>query len=124
MSSLRLEEKIITLDGRTYTLRCNMAVLDTIQEAHGGDFAAVMKLPATAAMAEILAAMLNDYAEDMGWETDWTARKVKKNVSYAGLVDLDILGMFARAVIPARSTAAAAAPAPEGDGPETDDPGN
>lgn len=121
MSSLRLEEKRFDLDGRTYTLRCNMAVLDTIQEAHGGDFGNVMKLPAMAAMAEILAAMLNDSAEDHGWETDWTARKVKKRVSYAVLLDLDILGMFARAVIPANADTSEV---PAAEAPADADPGN
>ena len=113
--SLRLEEKPIEIDGRVYKLRCNMAVLDRIEEAHG-TFEAVMQLPMRDGMTEILAAMLNDYAEDMGWEQDWTAKRVKKRLSFRELLDLDLLGIFNRAIIPA--SAAAEQPEPG------EDPGN
>ena len=36
----------------------------------------------------------------MGWEQDWTAKKVKKRFPYAALLDLDIMGLFSRAVVP------------------------
>lgn len=104
MSTLRLEEKPFELDGKVYALRCNMCVLDVLQDAHGDDFAVIFDLPARQACAEILAAMLNDYAEDMGWAERWTARQIKKRFSYAYLQELDILGMFTRAVIPLAST--------------------
>ena len=97
--SLRLEEKRIDVDGKTYVLRCNMAVLDAVETAYG-TFQAVMELPVREGQAAILAAMLNDYAEDMGWEQDWTAKKVKKRFPYAALLDLDIMGLFSRAVVP------------------------
>lgn len=99
--SIRLEEKPFEIDGRVYKLRCNMAVLDRIEEAHDGNFAAVMELPVREGMAELLAAMLNDYAEDMGWEQDWTARRVKKQVPYKALLEADVIGLFNRAIIPA-----------------------
>ena len=63
--SIRLEEKPFELDGKVYMLRCNMAVLDALQDAHGGDFGEVMNLPARQGIVEVLAAMLNDYAEDI-----------------------------------------------------------
>lgn len=100
MSSLRLEEIPFEIDGKTYLLRCNMAVLDALQEAHGGDFGAVVNLPARDGIAEILAAMLNDYAEDMGWEERWTPRQIKKRYSYAQLIDADIFGLFWRGTLP------------------------
>ena len=100
MSSIRLEEKPFELDGKTYVLRCNMAVLDALQEGSDGDFGAVMSMPARQGVVEILAAMLNDYAEDMDWPDRWTAKQLKKRFSYAYLLELDILGMFTRAVIP------------------------
>lgn len=98
--SIRLEQKPFEIDGRVYQLRCNMAVLDRI-ETSCGNFAAAMELPARTGMAEILAAMLNDYAEDMGWEQDWTAKTVKKKIPYVAILDADVLGMFTRAAIPA-----------------------
>ena len=101
---LRIEEKRLEVEGRTYVLRCNMAVLDAL-EATYGDFQAVMELPIREATAAILAAMLNDYAEDQGWDPDWTARKVKKAFPYAALLELDIIGMLDRAVTPTNAEA-------------------
>lgn len=97
--SLRLEEKRVDVGGKTYVIRCNMAVLDAVETAYGS-FQAVMELPVREGQAAILAAMLNDYAEDMGWEQDWTVRRVKKNFPYSALLDLDIMGLFSRAVVP------------------------
>lgn len=101
--SIRLEEKPFELDGKVYMIRCNMAVLDALQDAHGGDFGEVMNLPARQGIVEVLAAMLNDYAEDMGWPERWTANKLKKRFSYAYLIEADIMGLFTRAVIPVPS---------------------
>ncbi len=114
MSSLRLEEKPVEFEGRTYILRCNMAVLDALQEAHGGDFAEVMQLSPQQAAPEILAAMLNDYAEDMGWEERWTRRQVAKRVSYAQMLELDVLGLFTRGLVPATAQDAQAQPGGDG----------
>ena len=97
--SLRLEEKRLEVEGKTYVLRCNMAVLDAVETAYG-TFQAVMELPVREGQAAILAAMLNDYAEDMGWEQSWTAKKIKKRFPYSGLLELDIMGLFSRAVVP------------------------
>ena len=116
MSSLRLEEKPFEVDGKVYLLRCNMAVLDALQEAHGGDCEKVAQLPARDGVAEILAAMLNDYAEDMNWEERWTPRQIKKRFSYAQLVDADIFGIFWRGTIP--QTVKEAQPDAQADEPE------
>lgn len=119
--SLRLEEQRIEIDGKVYVLRCNMAVLDALETAYGS-FQAVMDLPMLEGLAAIMAAMLNDYAEDMGWEQSWTARKIKKRYSYAGLQELGVLGMFNRAVTP---EAAGGGDAPTADKAEPgDDSGN
>ena len=99
MSRLKMEEVPFEMNGKTYILRCNMAVLDAL-EASYGSFQAVMDLPVREGQAAILAAMLNDYAEDMGWDQTWTARKIKKIFPYAGLLELDIMGLFSRAVVP------------------------
>ena len=118
--SIRLEEKPFEIDGRVYKLRCNMAVLDRIETAYGS-FSAVMELPMRDGMTEILAAMLNDYAEDMEWEQNWTARLVKKRVPYSALLEADVLGIFNRALVPA----SAAAAQPKGEEAEPgEDPGN
>lgn len=122
--SLRLEEKPFELEGKVYTLRCNMAVLDALQEAHDGDFGAVYDLPVREGSAQILAAMLNDYAEDMGWEERWTAKQIKKRLPWAALLELDVIGMFTRATVPGLSEKNAEAPAGETGAQPGDDQGN
>lgn len=117
MTSIRLEKKQLEFDGRVWELRCNMAVLEALQSSVGGDFGAVMKLPVMQAPAEILAAMLNDYAEDMGWPERYTAKQIAKMVPFASMRELDVVGMLTRAIIPAGAKPAEAAP-------EDADPGN
>ena len=103
--SIRLEEKPFELEGKAYILRCNMCVLDALQDLHGDDFDAFMNQPIREATAELLAAMLNDYAEDMDWPERWTARDVKKRFAYGYLRQEDIFGMLTRALIPESAAA-------------------
>ena len=81
------------------------SVLDALQEAHEDNFEAFMGQSVREASAELLAAMLNDYAEDMGWPERWTARDIKKRFSYGYLVQKDIFGMLTRALIPESAAA-------------------
>jgi hypothetical protein len=98
--SIQLEEKRLEVGGKTYVLHANMSVLDRVVDEHDGDVAKFLATPKNDAMAEILAAMLNDWAEDQDWDQEWTTRKVKKYFSVAMLLDLDVLGMFFRAMTP------------------------
>lgn len=100
---LKLEEKRFELDGQTYTLRCNMAVLERVEDAHG-DMEAVMNIPVRQAEVEYLAAMLNDDAEERGIHVIWTPDALKRKLSYAMLKELDIMGMVYRAISPADAT--------------------
>ena len=102
---IRLEEKPFELEGKRYILRCNMAVLETIEEKHG-DFEAVTQLPVRTASLELLAAMLDDYAEEQGWEERWTPEQLKRRISYAMLMELDLVGMLFRSLSPAQKEAA------------------
>lgn len=97
---IRLEEKPFELEGKRYLLRCNMAVLEAIEELHG-DMESVMKLPIRAAALELLQLMLNDYAEEQGWDEQWTTARLKRRVSYAMLMELDLIGLMLRAISPA-----------------------
>ena len=116
--SIRLEEKTLELGGKTYVLHANMSVLDRVVEEHDGDVAKLLATPKNEAMTEILAAMLNDWAEDQGWEEEWSSRKVKKYFSVAMLLDLDVLGMFFRAMTPPKADKAKAKPEEEKTEPE------
>lgn len=118
---IRLEERPFELDGKRYLLRCNMAVLETVEEAHG-DFEAVAQLPVRTASLELLAAMMNDYAEDQGWDASWTAQQLKKRISYAMLMELDLVGMMFRSLAPQRRPGAGDAEAQSESKP--DDSGN
>ena len=61
---LRLKSVPYELDGKTYQLRCNMAVLMDVQEAFDGDLTqALSRAHSMRGLLEFLAAMLNDAAE-------------------------------------------------------------
>lgn len=97
---IRLEEKPFELNGKRYLLRCNMAVLEAYEEACG-DIQAAMEQPVRSAMLTLLQLMLNDYAEEQGWDETWDAARLKRRVSYAMLMELDLVGMLFRALTPA-----------------------
>ena len=101
MTSIKLEEKSIELNGRTYVLRINMSVLDRILQVCDGKVENLLKKSAYDSMTITMAAMLNDYSEDQGWDQDWTDKKVKKIFTPAMMNMLDVTGMFFRAMTPA-----------------------
>lgn len=113
---IRLEEKPFELDGQRYTLRCNMAVLETVEDAHG-DLESFMALSVTKASLYLLTAMLNEDASERGLDERWTPEQLKHKISYAMLRELDLVGMLFRSVTPA--TASAPAPAAEANNEKT-----
>ena len=98
--TIQLEEKKLELDGKTYTLHVNMCVLDRVQEAHNGNLKELMDQSVNSVSTEVMACMLNDWAEDMGWDEHWSDKDVKKRFSLAALKELDVFGMFIRAITP------------------------
>ena len=98
--TIKLEEKSIELGGKKYVLHVNMSVLDRLQETCGGEINLLMQKSLNDGMVDIMAAMLNDWCEDQGWEQDWTPRKVKKYFTVAMRRELDVLGMFVRGMTP------------------------
>lgn len=97
--SLRLEERPFEFEGKNYILRCNMAVLEAVQDHYGG-FTEAMTAPVRESSVQFLTAMLNDYADEQGWEERWTYKQVQRRVTAAMVADADIIGMVARAVTP------------------------
>ncbi len=97
MTIIKLETKQVEFDGRVFEISCNMAVLEALQTAHES-LNAVLALPPFQAAAELLAAMLNDYAEDQGWEIRYTPKQVERRTNLQALNELGVLGMFLRAV--------------------------
>ena len=122
--SLRLEQIPYEFEGKTYMLRCNMAVLEDIQEAHGGDLGEALNPDkAINSAVEFLTAMLNDYADEMGWPERYTIKQVKRKLSFAEIsygLTSQIMGMVIRSMAPAGK----AAPEPTPENPEEDPPEN
>lgn len=113
MTSIKLEEKQIQIGDRTYTLHVNLSVLERIQEACGGQINDLLKKSMYDGNSITMAAMLNDWAEDQGWEQDWTDKKVKKIFQPAMMKLLDVTGMFFRAMTPDGETPTAIRPKTE-----------
>ena len=113
--SLRLEELPFEFEGKTYMLRCNMAVLEEIQDAHGGNLSEALDPErAIRSATEFLTAMLNDYADEQGWPERYTRKQVARKLSFGELANgltAQIMGMVIRSMaVPGK---AADNPAPE-----------
>lgn len=68
MSDVRLKSVPFELEGKTYQLRCNFNVLADVTEEHGGELPDPFdKATQLAVCRSFLAAMVNDYADEMGW---------------------------------------------------------
>ena len=75
--SIRLEQMPFEINGKTYQLRCNMNVLADVQEQFDGDFISALDDKKTMkSVLFFLAAMLNDYADEKGWEERYTAKSL------------------------------------------------
>ena len=97
--SLKLEEKKITIDGAVYPLRCNMSVLERLQDGPGqGAIGTMMEMPTYQAIFEILKAMLDDACEDNPELTEVPMKKLKKLYSPADLGEMGIFRMFVRSL--------------------------
>lgn len=115
--SLKLEEVPFEFEGKTYMLRCNMAVLEEIQDAHGGDLSEALDPDhAIKGATEFLTAMLNDYADEQGWPERYTRKQVTRKLSFGELANgltAQIMGMVIRSM---------AVPGKDAQNPETETP--
>lgn len=101
MSDIRLEEVPFEFNGKTYKLRCNMNVLADVQEEFDGDFTLALSGKNTLKSAMcFFAAMLNDYADEMGWEERYTARDIGRKYKRFDLPVEMIMGIVVRAITP------------------------
>ena len=79
MSDIRLPQETFTFEGKEYILRCNMSVLADIQEANGGTIPDIFdEKKSLNNFLTYLAAMMNDYADEQGWEERFTAKSLGK----------------------------------------------
>lgn len=89
------------LDGKRYMLRCNMNVLADVQEEYDGDF--MESLNGKKAMKGILvflAAMLNDFADEMGWPERFTAKQLGRRLHQEEVPGMKIMALVTEAVLP------------------------
>ena len=101
MSDIRLEEVPFTIEDKTYLLRCNMNVLADVQEYYGGDFASALDGKSTMKSALVfLAAMLNDYADDQGWEERFSAKSLGRLYNLKDLPIDKIMALVVRSITP------------------------
>ena len=127
MRDIRLEEIPFDFCGKTYMLRCNMNVLADVQEIYGGQILDAMTGGSpTKSVMEFFAAMLNDYAEEMGWPERYTSRDVGHKLSPKAVRELDIMGMVTRAIAPPKPVSGADTeePAPEDGAADPGESGN
>ena len=107
MEDIKPREVAWRFDGRDWVLRCNNNVLAEVQEINGGDFSPILSTRRTMkSVLQLLAAMLNDYADEMRWTDDdgfairYTEKQLGRRLSLATLNRLapDVMRMAILAV--------------------------
>lgn len=97
--SLQLERKAVDFHGERYELVCNMAALEALEDAHGGSMKAVFEDTVDHISAELFLTMLNAARADRGEEAVEKGQ-IAREYNYAMLREMDIFGMFLRAMSP------------------------
>lgn len=101
MSGARMREIPYELDGKQYRLRCNMNVLADVQEAYDGDFMESLNSKSSMkGILEFLAAMLNDYADEMNWPERFTAKQLGRRLRREEIPGVEIMALVTEAVLP------------------------
>ena len=91
--SIRIPSKVVSIDGKEYTLKCNMAVLERLQDGQDGDIGALMQKRTYQSVFLILKAMLDEYCEDAGLE-EVPMKRLKKLYSPAEVAGWGVFRMF------------------------------
>lgn len=108
MRDIRLEEIPFEFEGKTYMLRVNMNVLADVQEIYGGTITdALTGGKPYRSVTEFLAAMMNDYADEMGWPERFTRRSLGRKLGPNQLPAKEIFGLVTRAIAPPQEVSAA-----------------
>ena len=101
MSGVKMKEIPFELDGKRYKLRCNMNVLADVQEAYDGDFMeSLNSRQSMKSVLEFLAAMLNDYADEMEWPERFTAKQLGRKLYQDEIPGVQIMSLVTEAVLP------------------------
>lgn len=95
--SLQLEKKTVEFDGKRYELVCNMEALELLEDEYGGSMKAVMEDRVEHVSAALFRIMLNCARADRG-EEPVEKRQISRLYSPAMLQEMDIFGLFLRAM--------------------------
>lgn len=104
--SLQLKTVPFEFDGKVFQLCCNMNVLATMQEQHGGNFLSALNSEASlSCVTSFLTAMLNDYADSQGWPERYTTSEVGRALDPSAIAMTErnkmVLGLVFSAIVPA-----------------------
>lgn len=80
MVGMKLKTERFEWQGKVYELRCNFNVLADI-ESEAGSIGAFLKMGTMKGVLIALAAMLNDYADSMGWEERTSSKELGRELS-------------------------------------------
>lgn len=80
MSDIRLEKLKYEFEGKTYFLECNYNVLADLQEEYGEIPNVLEGKNSMKVFTSTLAAMMNDYADTMGWSERFTGKELGRKI--------------------------------------------
>lgn len=90
MEDIKPREVAWRFDGRDWVLRCNNNVLAEVQIVNGGELSPILSTKRTMkSVLQLLAAMLNDYADEMRWTDEdgfairYTEKQLGRRLSFA-----------------------------------------
>lgn len=99
---IRLMQATYEYGGKTYLLRCNMAVVADVQEECGGDLLSALDHKSSLrSKLMFLAAMMNDYADEQGWPDRFSWRKLGRTVHLQDSVLQDVSRLVAAEILKA-----------------------
>ena len=125
--SLQLETVELDINGTVYPLRCNMAVLEKLQDGPGdGSIGNLLNMPSYQVVFEIAKAMIDEACEDDPALPEIPVKQLKKLFNPAQLAKAGIFRLFTQAVAPAIPTQSEQNPVSGADteAPEAVSPGN
>lgn len=100
--SLQLETIELEIGGQVYPMRCNMAVLERLQNGPGeGEIGRLLEMPSYQVVFEIAAAMIAEACDEDPTLPEIPVERLKKLCAPAALAKAGLFRMFAEAISPA-----------------------
>lgn len=101
---IRLKSLPFAYGGKTYVLRCNMAVLADVQEANDGKISTALSgARGMKNSLQFLAAMMNDYADLQGWPERFTWRELGRALRTEEVPMGEIIALVLDALTPQKT---------------------